>query len=74
MTTNQVLAGVGSILGIGSRAARRDALLPGSALLFLVRRDGRLDPDTGGSTPLPRPGDTAVLPAPGRRGSKNPAR
>ncbi|MGW2075398.1 cation:proton antiporter [Streptomyces sp. NPDC001939] len=50
-----------------------DALLPGSALLFLVRRDGRLDPVTGGSTPLPRPGDTAVLLAPGRRGPESPA-
>ncbi|MFB6678569.1 cation:proton antiporter [Streptomyces sp. NPDC056390] len=50
-----------------------DALLPGSDLLFLVRRDGRLDPVTGGSTPLPRPGDTAVLLAPGRRDSGSPA-
>ncbi|MFF1392368.1 cation:proton antiporter [Streptomyces sp. NPDC058287] len=50
-----------------------DARLPGSALLFLVRRDGRLDPVTGGSTPLPRPGDTAVLLAPGRQGSGSPA-
>ncbi|WP_327578791.1 MULTISPECIES: hypothetical protein [unclassified Streptomyces] len=40
---------------------------------FLVRRDGRLDPVTGGSTPAPRPGDMAVLPAPGRRGSESPA-
>ncbi|MFC9674777.1 MULTISPECIES: cation:proton antiporter [unclassified Streptomyces] len=50
-----------------------DALLPGSDLLFLVRRDGRLDPVTEGSTPLPRPGDTAVLLAPGGRGSESPA-
>ncbi|MFE7153466.1 cation:proton antiporter [Streptomyces sp. NPDC057636] len=50
-----------------------DTLLPGSDLLFLVRRDGRLDPVTGGSTPLPRPGDTAVLLAPGRRDSGSPA-
>ncbi|MFC9497017.1 hypothetical protein [Streptomyces sp. NPDC056982] len=40
---------------------------------FLVRRDGRVDPVTGGSTPAPRPGDMAVLPAPGRRGSESPA-
>ena len=33
-----------------------DAVPPGSDLLFLVRRDGRLDPVTEGSTPLPRPG------------------
>lgn len=50
-----------------------DALLPGGDLLFLVRRDGRLDPVTEGSTPLPRPGDTAVLLAPGGRGSERPA-
>ena len=50
----------------------RDALRPGSDLLFLVRRDGRLDPVTGSSTPLPRPGDTAVLLAPGRRGTESP--
>ncbi|MEU3226447.1 cation:proton antiporter [Streptomyces sp. NPDC006976] len=43
-----------------------DAVPPGSDLLFLVRRDGRLDPVTGGSTPLPRLGDTVVLLAPGR--------
>ncbi|EDY53507.1 MULTISPECIES: cation:proton antiporter [Streptomyces] len=41
------------------------ALPPGSDLLFLVRRDGRLDPVTEGSTPLPRPGDTVVLLTPG---------
>ncbi|MGW2047657.1 cation:proton antiporter [Streptomyces sp. NPDC001858] len=49
-----------------------DALRPGSELLFLVRRDGRLDPVTGGSTPLPRPGDTAVLLTPGRPGAERP--
>ncbi|MFE4248030.1 hypothetical protein ACFRU3_00845 [Streptomyces sp. NPDC056910] len=40
---------------------------------FLVRWDGRLDPVTGGGRPPPRPGDMAVLPAPGRRGSESPA-
>jgi NhaP-type Na+/H+ or K+/H+ antiporter len=49
-----------------------DALRPGSDLLFLVRRDGRLDPVTGRGTPLPRPGDTAVLLAPGGRGAQRP--
>ncbi|MCX5294391.1 MULTISPECIES: sodium:proton antiporter [unclassified Streptomyces] len=46
-----------------------DAERPGSDLLFLVRRDGRLDPVTEAGTPLPRPGDTAVLLAPGARGT-----
>ncbi|MGW2519001.1 hypothetical protein ACWC09_18720 [Streptomyces sp. NPDC001617] len=41
------------------------ALRPGSDLLFLVRRDGRLDPVTEAHTPHPRPGDTAVLLTPG---------
>ncbi|MEX1652058.1 cation:proton antiporter [Streptomyces pseudovenezuelae] len=50
-----------------------NALRPGSDLLFLVRRDGRLDPVTGGSAPSPRPGDTAVLLGPGRRGTDGPA-
>ncbi|MFB0619070.1 cation:proton antiporter [Streptomyces sp. AGS-58] len=50
----------------------RDALPPSSDLLFLVRRDGRLDPVTGGSAPLPRPGDTVVLLAPGARGTESP--
>jgi NhaP-type Na+/H+ or K+/H+ antiporter len=49
-----------------------DAPRPGSDLLFLVRRDGRLDPVTGGSTPSPRPGDTAVLLAPGLEGTESP--
>ncbi|MEV0637173.1 cation:proton antiporter [Streptomyces sp. NPDC050619] len=42
-----------------------DALPPGCDVLFLVRRDGRLDPVTEGSRPLPRPGDTVVLLTPG---------
>ncbi|RFC71653.1 cation:proton antiporter [Streptomyces sp. AcE210] len=50
-----------------------DALLPGSDLLFLVRRDGSLDPVTEGSRPRPLPGDTAVLLAPGRRGTESRA-
>ncbi|RPF36807.1 sodium:proton antiporter [Streptomyces sp. TLI_185] len=45
------------------------ALPPGSDPLFLVRPDGRLDPVTETSTPLPGPGDTLVLLAPGVRGS-----
>ncbi|MET7695492.1 cation:proton antiporter [Streptomyces sp. NPDC005483] len=49
-----------------------DALPPGSDLLFLVRGDGRLDPVTGGTTPVPRPGDTAVLLGPGGRGTEDP--
>ncbi|MEW2118942.1 hypothetical protein AB0945_27850 [Streptomyces sp. NPDC005474] len=49
-----------------------NAVRPGSDLLFLVRRDGRLDPVTGGSTPLPRPGGTVVLLAPGGRGTESP--
>ncbi|MER5436316.1 cation:proton antiporter [Streptomyces sp. NPDC002588] len=44
-----------------------DALPPDCDLLFLVRPDGRLDPVTEGSTPLPGPGDTVVLLAPGGR-------
>ncbi|MFD8771187.1 hypothetical protein [Streptomyces sp. NPDC059916] len=31
---------------------------------FLVRRDGRVDPVTGGSTPAPRPGDRPAGPGP----------
>ncbi|MEV8529747.1 sodium:proton exchanger [Streptomyces sp. NPDC052000] len=49
-----------------------EALRPGSDLLFLVRRDGRLDPVTEAGTPLPRPGDTAVLLTPGARGTDTP--
>ncbi|MEU2602138.1 cation:proton antiporter [Streptomyces hirsutus] len=45
---------------------------PGSDLLFLVRPDGRLDPVTETGTPLPDPGDTVVLLAPGRRGAARP--
>ncbi|MFD5658952.1 cation:proton antiporter [Streptomyces hirsutus] len=45
---------------------------PGSDLLFLVRPDGRLDPVTEAGTPLPDPGDTVVLLAPGRRGAARP--
>ncbi|MFG2727221.1 cation:proton antiporter [Streptomyces canus] len=49
-----------------------DAVRPGSEPLFLVRRDGRLDPVTAGSTPLPRPGDTVVLLTPGGRVGESP--
>ncbi|MEV5280573.1 sodium:proton exchanger [Streptomyces sp. NPDC052811] len=49
-----------------------EALRPGSDLLFLVRRDGRLDPVTEAGTPLPRPGDTAVLLTPGARRTETP--
>ncbi|MDV9186794.1 cation:proton antiporter [Streptomyces sp. SR27] len=42
---------------------------PGSDLLFLVRPGGRLDPVTEVGTPLPDPGDTVILLAPGRRGT-----
>lgn len=49
-----------------------DAVRTGSDPLFLVRRDGRLDPVTAGSTPLPRPGDTVVLLTPGGRAGENP--
>lgn len=42
---------------------------PGHDLLFRVRRDGRLVPVTEGSEPLPEPGDTLVLLAPGSRGA-----
>ncbi|MFG2470724.1 cation:proton antiporter [Streptomyces canus] len=49
-----------------------DVVRPGSDPLFLVRRDGRLDPVTAGSTPLPRPGDTVVLLTPGERAGENP--
>lgn len=38
-----------------------DAVPPGCDVLFLVRPDGRLDPVTEGSRPLPLPGDTVVL-------------
>jgi hypothetical protein len=48
------------------------AVPPGSDPLFLVRRDGRLDPVTAGSTPLPRPGDTVVLLTPGERAAESP--
>jgi NhaP-type Na+/H+ or K+/H+ antiporter len=48
-----------------------DAVRPGSDPLFLVRRDGRLDPVTAGSTPLPRPGDTVVLLTPGGRAGES---
>ncbi|MER5452438.1 cation:proton antiporter [Streptomyces sp. NPDC002764] len=44
-------------------------LPPGCELLFLVRPDGRLDPVTQTGRPLPRPGDTVVLLAPGGRGA-----
>ncbi|KUJ65573.1 sodium:proton exchanger [Streptomyces albus subsp. albus] len=47
-----------------------DAPPPGSDPLFLVRPDGRLDPVTEGSTPLPGPGDTAVLLVPGVWGDR----
>ncbi|MDX6314294.1 MAG: hypothetical protein QOF44_3758 [Streptomyces sp.] len=57
--------------GAGVLAQPADAApLPGSDQLFLVRRDGRLDPITEGSRPLPRPGDTVVLLAPGGRGGR----
>ncbi|WP_069767806.1 sodium:proton antiporter [Streptomyces sp. LUP30] len=49
-----------------------DAPRPGSELLFLVRRDGRLDPVTEGGAPQPRPGDTAVLLVPGVRDAEGP--
>jgi len=49
-----------------------DPVRPGSDPLFLVRRDGRLDPVTVGSSPLPRPGDTVVLLTPGGRADKVP--
>ncbi|MFF0449954.1 hypothetical protein ACFYT4_26705 [Streptomyces sp. NPDC004609] len=49
-----------------------DALPPGCDLLFLVRPDGRLEPVTEGSGPVPRPGDTVVLLAPGGRGAESP--
>jgi hypothetical protein len=49
-----------------------DPLRPGSDPLFLVRRDGRLDPVTVGSSPLPRPGDTVVLLTPGGRADEGP--
>jgi hypothetical protein len=49
-----------------------DALPPGCDPLFLIRPDGRLDPVTEGSTPLPGPEDTVVLPAPGGRGTGRP--
>ncbi len=45
------------------------ALPPGSDLLFLVRPDGHLDPVTETGRPLPGPGDTVVLLAPGGRGA-----
>ncbi|WP_327323394.1 cation:proton antiporter [Streptomyces sp. NBC_01210] len=48
------------------------ALPPGCDPLFLVRPDGRLDPVTEAGTPLPGPGDTVVLLAPGRRGAARP--
>ncbi|MFF3500804.1 cation:proton antiporter [Streptomyces sp. NPDC003247] len=51
-----------------------DVMRPGSDPLFLVRRDGRLDPVTGGSTPLPRPGDTVILLSPGGRADGSPRR
>lgn len=44
-------------------------LPPGSRLLFVVRRDGRLDPVTDAGEPLPQPGDRLVLLAPGGRGT-----
>ncbi|MFF9788550.1 hypothetical protein [Streptomyces nigrescens] len=47
-----------------------DSLPPDCDLLFLVRPDGRLDPVMEGSTPLPGPGDTVVLLAPGGRGGR----
>ncbi|MFF1905968.1 cation:proton antiporter [Kitasatospora sp. NPDC058218] len=50
-----------------------DALPPGYRQLFLVRRDGRLDPVTEGNTPLARPGDTVVLLAPGGRHTARPS-
>ncbi|MFD9220442.1 cation:proton antiporter [Streptomyces sp. NPDC060064] len=48
------------------------ALPPGCDLLFLVRPDGRLDPVTEAGTPLPGPGDTVVMLAPGGRGAARP--
>ncbi|MGW3987933.1 hypothetical protein [Streptomyces sp. NPDC004830] len=36
-------------------------LPPGHDTLFVVRRDGRLDPATEGGTPAAGPGDTLVL-------------
>ena len=56
---------------LGQPAA--DPLPPGSDLLFLVRPDGRLDPVTAGSAPLPRPGDTVVLLAPRGRDTARPS-
>ncbi|WP_432166366.1 hypothetical protein [Streptomyces sp. bgisy031] len=50
-----------------------NSLPPGSDLLFLVRRDGRLDPVVQGSTPQPWPGDVAVLLTPGRRSTEKAA-
>ncbi|WP_433918154.1 sodium:proton antiporter [Streptomyces canus] len=49
-----------------------DTVRPGSDPLFLVRRDGRLDPVTAGSEPLPRPGDTVVLLTPGEGAGERP--
>ncbi|CAM5676587.1 cation:proton antiporter [Streptomyces canus] len=49
-----------------------DTVRPGSDPLFLVRRDGRLDPVTAGATPLPRPGDTVVLLTPGEGAGERP--
>jgi hypothetical protein len=49
-----------------------DAVRPGSDPLFLVRRDGRLDPVAAGRAPMPRPGDTVVLLTPGGRAGESP--
>jgi hypothetical protein len=49
-----------------------DAVRPGSDPLFLVRRDGRIDPVAAGRAPMPRPGDTVVLLTPGGRAGESP--
>lgn len=52
-----------------TRPADGETLPPGHDLLFLVRRDGRLDPVTEGGTPPPAPGDTLVVLVPVGRGA-----
>ncbi|MEU9130908.1 cation:proton antiporter [Kitasatospora sp. NPDC048540] len=53
--------------GAGIVARSADAALPpGGDLLFLVRGDGRLDPVTDASRPLPGPGDSVVVLVPAR--------
>ncbi|MYS86583.1 cation:proton antiporter [Embleya scabrispora] len=49
-----------------------DAVPPGCDLLFLVRRDGSLDPVTNSTTPHLRPDDTVLLLTPGGQDATRP--